>query len=41
MDVYVLRHGVAGDRDRLTYPNDEERPLTARGIRRMKRQCGV
>ena len=39
MDVYVLRHGVAGDRDRLAYPNDEERPLTARGIRRMKRQA--
>ena len=39
MDVYVLRHGLAGDSDRLAWPNDDERPLTAKGIRRMGRQA--
>ncbi len=39
MDVYVLRHGLANARDRLAYSDDDERPLTARGIRRMKRQA--
>ena len=39
MDVYVLRHGVASDRDRLAFHNDDERPLTAKGIRRMGRQA--
>ena len=38
MDLYVLRHGVASTRDLPAWPNDDERPLTAKGIRRMKRQ---
>ena len=38
MDIYVLRHGVASARGALAYPNDDERPLTAKGIRRMRRQ---
>ena len=38
MDIYVLRHGLAGVRDRQAYPNDDERPLTPKGVRRMGRQ---
>ena len=38
MDLYVLRHGIAADRDHRTYPTDGERPLTPKGIRRMGRQ---
>ncbi len=39
MDLYVLRHGVAEDRDSLKYPDDGERPLTARGVRRLAREA--
>ena len=38
MDLYVLRHGLAGDRNGSGYANDSERPLTDRGKRRMARQ---
>ena len=38
MDIYVLRHGLAGARDRQEYPDDDERPLTPKGVRRMTRQ---
>ncbi|NEO26328.1 MAG: phosphohistidine phosphatase SixA [Kamptonema sp. SIO4C4] len=29
MEVYLIRHGIAGDRN--DYPTDEERPLTDKG----------
>ena len=35
MDLYVLRHGLAEDRDSLKYPDDSERPLTPKGVRRL------
>ena len=38
MDLYVLRHGVAEDRDYLKYPDDRGRPLTVKGVRRLERQ---
>ena len=38
MDLYVLRHGVAEDRGSAGCANDGERPLTAKGARRMARQ---
>ncbi len=38
MDLYVLRHGQAEERDGLKYPDDRERPLTLRGIERLARQ---
>ena len=38
MDLYVLRHGVAEDRNSAEYGTDTERPLTAKGMRRMARQ---
>ena len=31
MDVILVRHAEAGTRDPNTWPNDEERPLTAEG----------
>lgn len=38
MDLYVLRHGRAEERDSQKYPDDRERPLTRKGIRRLERQ---
>ncbi len=37
MEVYVLRHAIADERDPDKYPDDSLRPLTTKGIRRMKR----
>ena len=39
MDLYILRHGVAEDRDVRKYPFDSDRPLTKKGIRRLVRQA--
>ena len=38
MDLYVLRHGLADRRSRVKYPDDSERPLTRKGVRRLRRQ---
>ena len=38
MDLYVLRHGIAEDRDYHKFPDDRDRPLTHKGIRRLERQ---
>jgi phosphohistidine phosphatase len=35
--VYVLRHGIAATRGDSAYPLDSDRPLTAKGIKRMRR----
>lgn len=37
MDLYILRHAIAEERDPDKYPDDALRPLTPKGIRRMKR----
>ena len=39
LDLLIVRHGPAGDRDEWakTGKNDDERPLTSRGIREMRR----
>ena len=34
MDLYLVRHAIAGERDPGRWPNDGERPLTKKGIRR-------
>ncbi len=39
MDLYILRHGVAEERDYRKYPDDFDRPLTRKGVRRLKRQA--
>jgi phosphohistidine phosphatase len=38
MDLYILRHGLAADKDDPRYPNDEDRPLTQEG---QKKTLGV
>ena len=35
MDLFVLRHGLAGTRGSPEYPNDDLRPLTPKGVRKM------
>ena len=39
MDVYVLRHGVADERDYREYPDDDLRPLIPEGIDKLTRQA--
>jgi phosphohistidine phosphatase len=36
MKLYLLRHGVAADRDPRRYPNDHARPLTSEGKEKMR-----
>ncbi|MDQ3327534.1 MAG: phosphohistidine phosphatase SixA [Chloroflexota bacterium] len=36
MDLYLVRHGVAFDRDVQRWPDDRERPLTADGAERFR-----
>ncbi len=36
MEVYLLRHGLAQDRDPKKYPDDRLRPLTIAGLERMR-----
>ena len=38
MNVYVLRHGVAEERDNRKYPNDDDRPLTREGRLKLAQQ---
>lgn len=39
MRLVLLRHGPAGTRDPLSWPDDRERPLTDRGLARTQRAC--
>jgi phosphohistidine phosphatase len=36
MDLYIVRHAIAFDRDPEQWPDDSQRPLTPRGIRRFR-----
>ena len=36
MDVYLVRHAIADHRDPARWPNDAQRPLTAKGIARFR-----
>jgi phosphohistidine phosphatase len=36
-ELYLIRHGLAAERGE-SYPDDTKRPLTARGIQRLKRE---
>ena len=38
MNLYILRHGIAADRG-AEYPDDDLRPLTSKGINRMRREA--
>ncbi len=35
--LYVLRHGIAVDRGDVSYPLDSDRPLTPKGVKKMRR----
>ena len=37
MELFVLRHAIAQERDPEKYPDDAKRPLTKRGAKRMRR----
>ena len=37
MDLYIVRHAVAADRDPDRWPTDESRPLTDEGVERFTR----
>jgi phosphohistidine phosphatase len=37
-ELYLIRHGLAAERGE-SYPDDTKRPLTSRGIERMKREA--
>lgn len=37
MDLFLLRHGLAEERDEIRYPDDSLRPLTAAGRRKLRR----
>ena len=36
MRIVLLRHGPAGERDPLRWPDDRERPLTDKGVTRTR-----
>ena len=40
MDIYLVRHAIAGDRDPESWPDDGMRPLTPRGIKAFTRAAG-
>jgi phosphohistidine phosphatase len=39
MRLVLLRHGPAGTRDPLSWPDDRKRPLTEKGLVRTRRAC--
>ena len=39
MRALIVRHAIAAERDPETYPDDDLRPLTERGVRRMRQQA--
>lgn len=40
MNLYLLRHGPAGEAGDPRYPHDRDRPLTEEGIEKMRRAAG-
>ena len=39
MDLILIRHGEAFERDKERWPDDRERPLTPRGVKRFRRMA--
>jgi phosphohistidine phosphatase len=39
MDLYLVRHAIAEDRDPARWPDDGDRPLSAKGIERFEREA--
>ena len=40
LELYLVRHGIAATRGE-EYPDDSKRPLTSRGIARLKKEAGA
>ncbi len=40
MDFFILRHGIAADRESGDFDRDADRPLTPEGIKKVKRIAG-
>src|SRR5437764_6329940 len=36
MDLYLIRHAIAGDPDEASWPDDRARPLTQGGVKRFR-----
>ena len=41
MNLYIIRHAWAEERDAARWPDDSERPLTSDGIERFRRMLGA
>jgi phosphohistidine phosphatase len=41
MNLYLLRHGIAVDRDPIGFPDDASRPLTLKGEERIRMICSA
>ena len=39
MNLFILRHGIAVERDPVSFPDDSRRPLTLKGEDRLKTIC--
>ena len=39
MNLFILRHGIAVERDPVSFPDDSRRPLTLKGEDRLKMIC--
>jgi phosphohistidine phosphatase len=39
MDLYLVRHAIAEDRDPLRWPDDADRPLSAKGVERFEQEA--
>ncbi|MCX6023724.1 MAG: phosphohistidine phosphatase SixA, partial [Chloroflexi bacterium] len=37
VELYLVRHAIAGDRDPMAWPDDRDRPLTPEGAKRFRR----
>src|SRR5436190_6135631 len=37
MDLYIVRHALAYEHDPMRWPDDRDRPLMAKGVRRFRR----
>lgn len=37
MDLYLVRHAIAGEHDPVAWPDDSQRPLTDKGVKRFRR----
>ena len=38
MDLYLVRHAIAEDRDAMRWPDDADRPLSDKGVDRFERE---